>query len=268
MTPALRVLRSELRKLLTTRLWWGLLVGLLGASVVGVVATAALAGRTLEGGTAAVPPLTDPATVRAVYGAGVQTAYLCALALGVIAMAGEFRHRTITATLLGEPRRGRLVVAKGLALFVVALGYGLANAVVSVGVGAGVITVRGASPLLTGEGVPRAVALGVLAVALWALIGFGVGTLVRNQVLALFAAIGVASLADPLLGLLLNVVGAGDAARFLPSQATAALLSPASTAAGVTSAYLPWWGGALVLLGYAAVSAALGAAVTLRRDVT
>ena len=53
-----------------------------------------------------------------------------------------------------------------------------------------------------------------------------------------------------------------------PSQATAALLTPPTTAAGVTSTYLAWWGGALVLLGYAVVSAALGAAVTLRRDVT
>jgi ABC-type transport system involved in multi-copper enzyme maturation permease subunit len=265
---SVRVVRAELRKLLTTRLWWGLLVGLLGASVVGVVATAALAGRDLQGSGAAVPPLSDPATVRAVYGAGVQTAYLCALALGVIAMAGEFRHRTITATLLGEPRRGRLVAAKAVALFAVALGYGVANAVVSVGVGAAVITVRGAEPMLFGDGVPRAVALAVLAVALWALIGFGVGTLIRNQVLALFAAIGVASLADPLLGLLLNVLHAGDAARFLPSQATAALLTPPTTAGGVTSTFLPWWGGALVLLGYAAVSAAIGAAVTLRRDIT
>ena len=268
MTATVRIVRSELRKLLSTRLWWGLLVGLLAFSVVGVVATAALAGRDLQGQGASVPPLSDPATVRLVYGAGIQTAYLCALALGVIAMAGEFRHRTITATLLGEPRRGRLVAAKAVALSAVALGYGVANAVVSVGVGATVITVRGASPQLTGDGVPRAVALGVLAVALWALIGFGVGTLVRNQVLALFAAIGVASLADPLLSLLLNVVDAGEAARFLPSQATTALLSPATTAGGVTSTYLPWWGGALVLLGYAVVSAALGAAVTLRRDIT
>ena len=268
MTATVRVVRAELRKLLTTRLWWGLLVGLLVASVVGVLATASLAGRDLQGSGTAVPPLTDPATVRAVYGAGVQTAYLCSLALGVIAMAGEFRHRTITATLLGEPRRGRLVVAKALALAVVALGYGVANAVVSVGVGAAAITVRGASPMLTGDGVPRSVLLAVLAVTLWALIGFGVGTLVRNQVLALFAAIGVASLADPLLGLLLNVLDAGEAARFLPSQATAALLTPPTTAAGVTSTYLAWWGGALVLLGYAVVSAALGAAVTLRRDVT
>ena len=87
MTATVRVVRAELRKLLTTRLWWGLLVGLLVASVVGVLATASLAGRDLQGSGTAVPPLTDPATVRAVYGAGVQTAYLCSLALGVIAMA-------------------------------------------------------------------------------------------------------------------------------------------------------------------------------------
>jgi ABC-2 type transport system permease protein len=262
----IRLVRSEIRKLTTTRLWWGLLIGLLGATLIGVVAQASLAGRTISG--VASPGLDDPAVIRAVYGAGVQTAYLFTMALGVIGMAGEYRHQTITATLLAAPRRAPVVPAKAIALLAIGLAYGLANALLSVVVGAPILVARGADPRLFSDGVPRALLTSVLAIGLWTLIGLGIGTLVRNQIVALLVAIGAAFLAEPLLSLGLNAIGAGEVARYLPSQATAAILTPPANAAGISVAHLPWWGGALVLLGYAAGSGALGAAVTLRRDVT
>ena len=46
---------------------------------------------------------------------------------------------------------------------------------------------------------PRSLALGILAVALWGLFGLGIATLIRNQVAALLLSIGVAWIvaADP-----------------------------------------------------------------------
>lgn len=261
-----RLVAAELLKLRTTRLWWGLLLGVAGATLIGVVANASLAGRTLSGTT--VGSLDDPAMIRSIYTAGVQTAYLFTLSLGVITMAGEYRHQTITATLLASPRRTSLVPAKAACVLLAGLGYGVTAVGLGVLVGAPIVMLRGGQARLLTDGVPRALALAAVAVALWGLVGLGVGTLIRNQIVALLTAVGAAFLAEPLLSALLNAVHAGRFAQYLPSQATAALISPPAQAGGLTSTYLPWWAGALVLLGYAAVFATIGAVLTLRRDVT
>ena len=62
------------------------------------------------------------------------------LAIGVLIVAGEYRHRTIMQTYLGEPRRGRVLAAKavtvagiGAALGAVTFGMAYAVAVVLYG---------------------------------------------------------------------------------------------------------------------------------------
>jgi hypothetical protein len=161
-----------------------------------------------------------------------------------------------------------VVLAKLGAVALTALGYGVAGVLTGVAVGAPVIALRHGSVSLGADGVPRALATSALAVALWAVVGLGVGTLIRNQIVALLVSVGVAYLVEPLLGVLLDVIDLGVVAKFLPSQATTALVSPPTNAGGFTVTLLPWWGGALVLLGYAVLSGALGAALTLRRDIT
>jgi ABC-type transport system involved in multi-copper enzyme maturation permease subunit len=263
-----RLLRSELRKVFTTRLWWGLLLGLMASWGGLSVLLGALSG--LDAGTGrASPTLADPATLRGVYTAGLTTAYLFALAFGVISMSGEYRQQTITATLLASPRRSRVVLAKLAAVVLVGFGYGVAGVIAGLLGGIPVILIRGYSLRLTEDGVPRALAAAALAIALWAVVGLGVGTLIRNQVVALLVSIGLAWIAEPLIALALNAAGAGAVAKFLPSQATGALVSPDSGGSGaLTVDILPWWGGALVLIGYAILSGAVGASLTLRRDIT
>ena len=261
----IRLIRAELLKITTTRLWWGLLIGVIAGAALFAAVSAGLAGRGPAGQT--TPGVSDPAVVRSTYTAGLSISYLIALALGIIVMSGEFRHQTMTATALTAPRRLRIVVAKLAALVVAGVGYGVVTVLAGVAVGAPIILARGGSARLFGDGVPRALALAVLAVALWAVLGLGIGTLIRNQVVALLVAIGVAWLAEPLLSFGLNALDWGFVAKYLPSSATGALVSP-STGGGFTMEYLPWWGGALVLLAYAGVSGALGAALTLRRDIT
>jgi ABC-2 type transport system permease protein len=261
-----RLIHAELLKLRTTRLWWGLLIGVVAGAAVFAAVTAGLAGRGPAG--QATPGVSDPATVRAAYTAGLSISYLIALSLGIIMMSGEFRHQTMTATVLASPRRLRIVLAKLVALLVAGVGYGVVTVVAGVAVAAPIIVLRGGSALLTSDGVPRALALAVLAVALWAVLGLGIGTLIRNQIVALLVAIGVAWLAEPLLSFGLNALKWGAVAKYLPTSATSALVSPATSTGGFTVEYLPWWGGALVLLGYALVSGTLGAALTLRRDIS
>lgn len=261
------LLRSELRKVFTTRMWWGLLLGLLFVWAALTVLQGSLAGRG-PAGSPPTPGLDDPATLRATYTAGLSLAYIFALAFGVIAMAGEYRQQTITATVLCSPRRSRVVVAKLVAVALVGFGYGVVGVAAGLLAGIPVVLARGASLGLAGNGVPRALAAAALAVGLWAVVGLGVGTLIRNQIVALLVSIGLAWIAEPIVAVLLNAANVGTIAKFLPSQATSALVSPPTSNGGLSVDLLPWWGGALVLLGYALISGALGIALTLRRDIT
>ena len=264
------LMRSEIRKILTTRLWWGLLIGLVVSWGALTVLQGLLAGRNPGGGAPSTPGFDDPGTIRQIYTGGLGVAYLFALAFGVIAMAGEFRQQTITSTVLSSPRRSRVAVAKLAVVALAGLCYGLVGVASGAVAGGIVIAARGGHVDLLADDVPRALLAAAVAVALWAVLGLGVGTLIRNQIVAVLVSVGVAWIAEPILAAVLNATHVGSVARFLPSQATSALVSPAATSSGsdFTIALLPWWGGALVLLGYAAVSGGIGASLTLRRDVT
>lgn len=262
------LIRSELLKIVTTRVWWGLLIGVVVQAAGLTLLTALLlsvAGPDGSGGA----NWNDPAWARTVYSSGLSFAYLCTLALGALSMSGERRHRTLSITLLASPHRWRVVVAKLVAMLLAGLGYGVATELASVAVGAPILINRGGSALLTDSSVLRSLALTALAIALWAILGLGVGTVIPNQIVAIVVPVAVAWIVDPILSLVLNLNGHGDIARFLASSASSAMSSPVTSAGqGVEVNLLPWWGGALVMLGYAAVLAGVGAAATLQRDVT
>jgi ABC-type transport system involved in multi-copper enzyme maturation permease subunit len=262
------VVRSELLKIRTTRLWWGLLI--LGVLVVLVFSAliAALSGDAAGGEAANGPAPDDPAALRSIYGVAFTTGYVLPLVLGIIGMSGEYRHQTITPSLLAVPRRGRLVLAKFVAYFLAGLGYGAAFVVAALVGGGLALTLRGYSLGLGGEGVLRTLALAVLGCGVWAVFGLGLGTLIRNQIAAIIVALASQLLVEPLLSFGLNAVSwGGDVAKFLPSSASAAVVAGAQTQ-GVEIDQLPWWGGALVLVAYGAVFGAVGVALTRRHDVT
>ena len=106
----------------------------------------------------------------------------------------------------------------------------------------------------------RTLALSLLVLGLWALIGLGAGILIPNQVAALLISIAVAWIVEPVLGLVLALTDWGQSiSPYLPSRATAAMLE--TTGGGFDGQpveQLSWWAGALVLAAYAAVMAGLG----------
>ena len=104
----------------------------------------------------------------------------------------------------------------------------------------------------------------VVAVAIWTLVGIGIGTLIRNQIAAILIAVFITFLVEPLLSFALNAAELGSVAKFMPTSASTALLSPAE----VGFDYLVWWQGGIVLLGYALLFAGLGMLLSLRRDVS
>jgi ABC-2 type transport system permease protein len=262
-----RLVGTELLKLRTTRVWWALLLTGVLLAFLQAGLLAGTAGLSLGQGAAPTPPPTDPAMLRTIYTGGLNYGYVVTLSLGVLGMAGEYRHLTITPTLLAVPRRSRLVTAKVVAYLLAGLGYGVAFILAGAVLGGIVVVARGYPLGLGASGVVRAMLLAMLACAIWAVFGLGLGTLIRNQIVALLVGIAFAVLAGPLLALALQAAHAGSVAQYLPNQASAALVQGAS-GGGIEQTLLPWWGGGLVLLTYGIVFAALGTVLTTRRDVT
>jgi len=145
--------------------------------------------------------------------------------------------------------------------------YGLIFLLGSVGVGATTIAMKGFSPFPEGGTVTRTLALSLLVLGLWALVGLGAGILIPNQVAAILIAVGTAWILEPLLGFLLGLVSWGKTiVPYMPSQATSAMVGQVNASTSVQ--LLSWWAGALVLVAYAAVLAGIGSLLTVRRDVT
>ncbi len=265
-------IRSEFRKFFTTRLWWGMAIAMVvsGAAFAGLFAWLFTSGGVGDGpGGGAGLPTTDAELASAVFTSGISVGYLLTLAIGIMTIGSEYRHKTITASFLATPRRGVVMGAKVVSLLVIGAFYGvlsLAGAVLS---GTLVLTAQGVAPFAD-PAIWRTLALGLLVLGLWALIGLGAGILIPNQVAALLISIGVAWIVEPIVaGLLPLTSWGGSVTPYFPSQATAAALGQSASSFGAAvEQSLTWWGGALVLAGYAAVMAGIGTWRTLRADIS
>ena len=259
------LVRAEFRKVFTTRMWLGLSMGGVILVAFYTVVIAFTAGTARTGGYNGVKSLADPGTVRAVYGVPFEIGYLIPMLLGILLICGEFRHRTITPTFLVAPRRSPVLVAKVIVAGIVGFGMGVLFTAEAAVIGAIVIAGRGYPVLLTSDGVPRMLALMAAGLAVWAVVGVGFGALLKNQMAAVLAAIGIVTLLEGLLTLGLQWIHLSGVAKLLPSNAANAIVQPSTVKA---ANLLPWWGGAIVLLAWGVGTAILGGAFTLRRDVT
>ena len=246
--------RSELLKYFTTRLWWGMAIGIFvsGAAfalLFGLLYTSESyldqSGDNPFGGA----PTGDATQIaNSVYTAGLSVGYLLMLVIGVIQIGSEYRHRTITSTFLTQPRRPRVMLGKVLALVLVAAAYGVLSLAGSVLVGAATLQARGAEAFPSAQ-VVRTLVLSLLVLGLWALIGLGAGILIPNQVAALLIAVGVAWIVEPIAGLAIKQwdFGREHIAPYLPSEASQAVINTALASAD--DVRLSWWGGAIALAG-------------------
>lgn len=274
MIPAL--LRSEFRKVLSTKLWWGLLVPAATLSLLinlfGGVFTLALG---------AGPEAEDrlPLLLASLAYSLVLTATFAAV-YGAVATAGEFRHRTITTTYLTAPGRGPVLATKMLVAGGVGAVYALVSAVL--GIVGGLLGQESAQFPEPGA-LLAVVGIGAGVCALWAAFGAALGTALGNQVAVVVLLLIYVLLGEPLLSLLLTVndspavagissylpVNAGEVALYdVPARVLVGTGAEEALgfAAGVAGPP-PWWGGLLILTGWTALTAA--AATWLgRRDVT
>lgn len=242
------MITSEFRKLTTVRAPWLLLAA-------GPVVVAAGVSGLVSSGAAVHNPAMQARAL-----AHVGLAAVLPLLFGIGAVAGEYRHGTITDTYLSFPRRGRVVAAKLAVYTLVGAVAGVLSALVGIAVTAAWWSAKGASFHPADAATWRTVGGGIAANAAFAAIGVGVGALIRNLVGAVAAALVWIVLIEGIIG---QLIGSG-LARWLPFSASQALGSTSLTGAKL----LPQWGGGLVLLAYTALFTTLAIGTTLRRDVT
>ena len=126
-----------------------------------------------------------------------------ALLLGILGMAGEFRHQTVTQTFLVTPDRGRVVAAKLVAYPLAGIALALTILAFTAAVATGWLAAKGITPSLFNARLGRVLLGAVLAAGLCGLVGVGVAALVRNQVAAL---VGVAVWVLLIEGLLMSLL--------------------------------------------------------------
>ncbi len=257
----MNLIKSEWRKLIYARANWGLLVAATLVSMLSVAVTpfiidsqGELLGLSLE----------SQAAVDSVYANGI-SGYVFAIILGILLMAGEFRHGTAVATFLTSPKRGAVVANK--------LGIAALSGILLMWISTAFSMATGWLALQSFENVAapsenlvlNSLMAATIGGAVLGLIGVAIGSLVRNQMLAIVGSLVYLFIIDPIL-----LAVWPDAGKWLPSGLITAMMALDLDAPELgfdTSNYLPPVTAALVLLGIGAVFAAAAITTSLRRDV-
>lgn len=271
-----RALASEFQKVFTTRMWWLLAILLVAYVAFLAGGLGAFLGWASENpdaaadaGNTTIPPGEFLAPL--IYSFASSVGYVFPVLLGALAVTGEFRHKTLTPTFLAEPNRSLVLGAKFGSHLVLGAGLGVIAFLTSVGTGAAALAIFGLGTGLDSSDTWALIARGILAMALWAGIGVGLGSLVPNQVATIVIVIAFTQFVEPVLRLAasLNSVTA-NIGQFLPGAASDALVGASfySLASAGSAQALEWWQGGLVLLAIAVVATVIGGATTWRRDVS
>lgn len=202
--------------------------------------------------------LDDPDLLANVVGNGFGAPLVLMTLLGVLAFTQEFRYGTITSTYLGEPRRTRVLVAKGLSLALASIVITIMTLAVSVACGIALIRLQDGNVTVTGQ-FWQTVGAGFVVMAAYGVVGVAVGALVPNQIAAVVGVLIWMLAVEQMVIPLFPEVG-----RWMPFAVASSLMQVGSS---YGDKLLSVAMGGLVLLGYTAVTVVLALIVTPKRDV-
>ena len=160
--------------------------------------------------------------------------------LGAIGMTGEWRHRTITGTVLAAPDRLRLITAKILSYSVAGIALSLLVTVSTMVVGTLILDLRGDETLGLG-GLADVLWRNLAVAAVLGPVGVCIGALVRNQIVTVVGLVAMAAVLEPAVSQVAPAVGrfgplAGAPGGIIGGPDAVALLAP-----GVALAVLIAW---------------------------
>ena len=243
-----RLVRSELRKLTSTKMPFAF-VGVL-VVIAALNAFAVIAGTEMDGSKAFISTEADQQSLMAF----AFNAFMGSGLFGAIAVAREYGHNTVVPTFLASPRRHRAVLAQLAAV-------AMAGCVLSlIGVGLTLSAVAVSLPtteygfLVSIGNVGRVVVSSAFAGAAGAVLGAGIGAVVRNVGGAVTATVFIFMVAPPLVVQLANGTGSWMPANLanVISGTVDDISQPAAVAA---------------LIAWALVPAFIGLITVQRRDI-
>jgi ABC-2 type transport system permease protein len=189
--------------------------------------------------------------------AGLAIGSLALGVLGIMAVSGEYGTGTMRSSLAAMPRRGVLLTAKIAVVGLSTLVIGEVLSFLCFFEGQAVLSGGAPRASLGQPGVLRAVALSGAFLALFALLGLGIGTVIRHTAGAIAVFAGVTFLVP----ILFNSISHGIA-RFAPELIFANSIAAVDRQSNSLSVTI----GFVLMLSYCAAALGLGALLLDRRD--
>lgn len=243
-----RLVRSELRKLTTTKMPWAFL-GVL-AAISATTAAAVVWGTDIDGSKAFIATSDDQQSLMAFAANAIMVAGL----FGAMAVAREYGHATVVPTFLAIPRRSRAVLAQLTAVVIGGALVGLVGAALTATGVALALTTTEYSFLVSAGDMTQVLAASALAGAVGAAVGAGIGALTRNTGGAVTGVVVLLIVTPPLV-----VQLASGAQSWMPST-LANVLSGVGTEVALPAALA-------ALAAWALIPAVGGLISVQRRDV-
>jgi ABC-2 type transport system permease protein len=243
------LLRAELIKLRTTRTFLALTAVALGTSLLITTLVSLLSEPTED------EVLTDVFTA--------DTSALFIVILAIVGITGEWRHRTITSSLLAAPDRLSFLIAKTLAFAAAGVVLSLLISITIAIVGMVILSSRDLPTPELGELIGQIIRNAEVAGLLGAF-GLALGTLVRNQPVAIVGVLLLSFAIEPVLVGLAPEVG-----RFMPFSALSGAIQeiPAENIGNEDLKLLSPGLAVLAMLAWIGSVFAVGATLLLRRDL-
>jgi hypothetical protein len=252
----INLIRSEVLKVRSTQVWFWLLLLSIGFTTLVSIGTSYEAVNDTR--------LSNPVDYYAVFTSSRQAGFAL-MVLGVLGLTTEFRHKTITPTLLATPDRWRLLAGKVASYAVFSVLYAIVCIVVNVIVAVAWLSANNV-PVEFGHGVPGGVIKNLVSLILLGMFGLGIGALIRNQAAALVFAIVYLAILNPILS---SVVWIRKVWMFEPGGALAAFTSNGRIDGLSDDVYhLSPMAGFTVLAAWCVGLLVLGGAIGLTRDIS
>ncbi len=280
-----RLIRAEIAKVRTTRTWWLLALGIVAFTALAFTANAFQHHYELfpPGGDRQRDPDEQATIATAHTSAGLAKiaadmmtsgqffGLLLAMIMGILVITNEFFHQTATTTFMTSPHRTTVVLAKASAAILFGGLFWLVATVLDLIATPIFLNSQHVSVSVTQWTVVQSVLLNLLAFAIWAIFGMGLGTLIRSQIGAVVTGMALYLLGTAAVAILFQILHnlihrdwVVTAEVVAPAIASGVMITPGQAFPHAP----PQWVGGAVLIGYAVVTGFIGILIMRRRDIS